>query len=109
MKCVGLLKINVTCSKFGFFGKKVTIFRKNLKIDNYSYHIKNKTRQNKELKYRQKNIVCSAAGKSIAVKATGETGVGRSVAIDRFAKDLRGVSCGVGPGGRIGSSSTDTI
>ena len=40
-----------------FLEKKVTIFRKNLKIDNYSYRIKNKTRQNKELKYRRKNIV----------------------------------------------------
>ena len=64
MKCVGLLKINesnlwhVTYSKFGFFGKKVTIFRKNLKIDDYSYRLKNKTGQNKELKYRRKNIVC---------------------------------------------------
>ena len=40
-----------------FLEKKVTIFRKNLKIDNYSYRIKTKTRQNKELKYCQKNIV----------------------------------------------------
>ena len=48
-----------TYSKFGFFGKKVTIFiKKNFKIDNCSYRIKNKTRQNKELKYRRKNI-CS--------------------------------------------------
>ena len=40
-----------------FLEKKVTIFRKkNLKIDNYSYRIKNKRRQNKELKYRRKNI-----------------------------------------------------
>ena len=44
-------------SKFGFFGKKDTILKKNLKIDNYSYLIKNKTRQNKELKYHRKNIV----------------------------------------------------
>ena len=64
MKSDGLLKINessiwhVTSSKFGFFGKKVTIFRKNLKIDDYSYRLKNKTGQNKELKYRRKNIVC---------------------------------------------------
>ena len=64
MKSVGLLKINessiwhVTYSKFGFFGKKVTIFRKNLKIDNHSNCIKIKTRQNKELKNRRKNIVC---------------------------------------------------
>ena len=65
MKSVGLLKINessiwhVTYSKFGFFGKKVTIFRKNLKIDNHSSCIKIKTRQNKELKNRRKNIVWS--------------------------------------------------
>ena len=39
------------------FGKKVAIFRKNLKIDNFLYSIANKTRQNKELKYRRKNIV----------------------------------------------------
>ena len=50
----------LTCYLFKvwLFWKKVTIFRKNLKIDNYSYRLKNKTRQNKELKYRQKNIVC---------------------------------------------------
>jgi len=35
-----------------FFGKKVTILRKNLKIDNHSNCIKIKTRQNKELKNR---------------------------------------------------------
>ena len=35
-----------------FFWKKVAIFRKNLKIDNFLYSIKNKTRQNKELEYR---------------------------------------------------------
>ena len=33
--------MNRTYSKFGFFGKKVIISRKNLKIDNYSYCIKN--------------------------------------------------------------------
>ena len=38
--------------------KKVTIFRKNLKIDNYVF-VKNKRRRNKELKYRRKNIVWS--------------------------------------------------
>ena len=44
MKSVGLLKINessiwrVNSFKFGFFGKKVTIFRKDLKIDNHSNH-----------------------------------------------------------------------
>ena len=31
---------------------------KKLKIDNFSLSIKNKTRKNKELKYRRKNIVC---------------------------------------------------
>ena len=41
-----------------FLEKKITAFRKNLKIDNYSYCIKNKTIQKKELKYRRKNIVC---------------------------------------------------
>ena len=41
-------------SKFGFFGKKNTIFRKKLKIDNHSNCIKIKTRQNKELKNRRK-------------------------------------------------------
>ena len=40
-----------------FLEKKVTIFRKNLKIDNHSNCIKIKTRQNKELKNRPKNIV----------------------------------------------------
>ena len=39
-----------------FFGKKVAIFRKNVKNENFEWH-KNKTRQNKELKYRRKNIV----------------------------------------------------
>jgi hypothetical protein len=48
----------VSCSKFGFFWKRVAIFRKNIKIDNFLYNIK-KTGQNKELKYRPKNIVCS--------------------------------------------------
>ena len=38
------------------FFEKVAYFRKNLKIDNFLYSIKNKTRQNKELKYRRKNI-----------------------------------------------------
>ena len=65
MKYVRLLKIDessfkhVSYSKFGFFWKKVAIFRKNLKIDNFLYSIKNKTRQNKELKYCRKNIVCT--------------------------------------------------
>ena len=40
-----------------FFLKKVAIFRKNLKTDNFLYSIKDITRQNKELKYRRKNIV----------------------------------------------------
>ena len=40
------------------FWKKVAMFRKNLKIDNFLYSIKNKTRKNKELKYRQKNSLC---------------------------------------------------
>jgi hypothetical protein len=39
------------------FGKKDGIFRKNFKIDNFLYCTKNRTRQNKELKYRQKNII----------------------------------------------------
>ena len=39
------------------FWKKNIIFRKNLKIDNFLHSIKNKIRQNKELKYRRKNIV----------------------------------------------------
>ena len=39
-----------------FFWKNVTIFKKNLKIGNFSYNIKNKTRQKKELKYHRKNI-----------------------------------------------------
>ena len=43
-----------------FFGKKFTVFIKNLKVDNYLFVLhKAKTRQNKELKYRRKNIVCS--------------------------------------------------
>ena len=33
---------NVSCSNFGFFGKKVTILRKNLQIDNFLYSIKKK-------------------------------------------------------------------
>ena len=63
MKYVGLLKINesnfwhVTYSTFVFFGKKLLSFKKDLKIENYSYRLKNKTGQNKELKYRRKNIV----------------------------------------------------
>ena len=40
-----------------FFWKNVVIFRKNFKNDNFLNGIKNKTRQNKELKYRRKNIV----------------------------------------------------
>ena len=39
-----------------FLEKKITVFRKNLKVDNYLYCIK--PRQNKELKYRRKNLVC---------------------------------------------------
>ena len=42
-----------------FFHKKLLFFRKNLKIDNFLFSIKHKTTQNKELKYRRKNIVCS--------------------------------------------------
>ena len=42
-----------------FFLKKVAIFRKNLKVDNFLNSIKNKTRQKKELKYHRKNIVWS--------------------------------------------------
>ena len=41
-----------------FFGKKLLFLEKNLKIDNFLYSIKNKTRKNKELKYRQKNSLC---------------------------------------------------
>ena len=58
MKSFRLLKINessvrhVSCSNFGFFGKKVTILRKNLKIDNFSYSIKNKA-----IKIKSSNIV----------------------------------------------------
>ena len=37
-----------------FLENLLLFLEKNLKIDNYSYCIKNKTRQNKELKYRQK-------------------------------------------------------
>ena len=40
-----------------FFHKKLLFFRKNLKIDNFLFSIKHKTTQNKELKYRRKNIV----------------------------------------------------
>ena len=40
-----------------FFGKKLLFFRKNFKNDNFLNGIKNKTRKNKELKYRRKNIV----------------------------------------------------
>ena len=35
-----------------FLEKKVAYFRKNLKIDNILYSIKNKTRQNEKVKYR---------------------------------------------------------
>ena len=43
-----------------FFGKKLLFLEKNFKNDNFLNGIKNKTRQNKELKYRRKNIVwCS--------------------------------------------------
>ena len=58
MKYVRLLKINessfwhVSYSKFGFFWKKVAIFRKNLKIDNFLYGIK--TKQDKR---KNSNIV----------------------------------------------------
>ena len=48
---------HVRYSNFGFFSQEIAIFRKNLKIDNFLYSIKNKTRQNKELKYRRKNLV----------------------------------------------------
>ena len=41
-----------------FLEKKVAILWKNLKIDNFSYSIKKQSKQNKELKYRRKNIVC---------------------------------------------------
>ena len=52
----------LTCYLFKvwLFWKKVTIFRKNLKIDNHSNCIKIKTRQNKELKNCRKNRVCSS-------------------------------------------------
>ena len=40
-----------------FFHKKLLFFGKNLKIDNFLFSIKHKTTQNKELKYRRKNIV----------------------------------------------------
>ena len=40
-----------------FFHKKLLFFRKKLKIDNFLFSIKHKTTQNKELKYRRKNIV----------------------------------------------------
>ena len=46
-----------------FFGKKWLFLEKNLKNDNFLNGIKSKTRQNKELKYRRKNMVwfsCSA-------------------------------------------------
>ena len=48
MKYVRLLKINkssvwlVSCTKFGFFGKKVAIFRESWKIHNFLYGIKTK-------------------------------------------------------------------
>ena len=48
---------HVRYSKFGFFSQEVAIFRKNLKIDSFLFCIKHKTTQNKELKYRRKNIV----------------------------------------------------
>ena len=44
--------------RLSFLEKKLLFFKKDLKIDNYSYRLKNKTGQNKELKYRRKNIVC---------------------------------------------------
>ena len=50
----------VSYSEFGFFWKKVAIFRKNLKINNFLYGIKTKQDKKQELKYRQKNIVCIA-------------------------------------------------
>ena len=37
-----------------FWGEKVAIFRKRIKIYNFLYSIKQNKRQNKELKYRQK-------------------------------------------------------
>ena len=40
-----------------FFGKKWLFLEKNLKNDNFLNGIKSKTRQNKELKYRRKNMV----------------------------------------------------
>ena len=65
MKSFRLLKINnqvsdmlFSCSNFGFLGKKVTILRKKLKIDNFLYCIKKQSKRSKELKYRRKNIVC---------------------------------------------------
>ena len=42
-----------------FFGKKWLFLEKNLKNDNFLNGIKSKTRQNKELKYRRKNMVCT--------------------------------------------------
>ena len=58
LKTEMLLKINesrdwhVIYSKFGFFGKFFTVFRKNLKVDNYSYCIKPK-----QDKIKSSNIV----------------------------------------------------
>ena len=46
-----------------FFGKKIAIFRKNFKNDIFLNGIKNKTRQNKELKYHRKNIVWDGLNK----------------------------------------------
>ena len=54
-----------------FLEKKVTIFRKNFKVGNYSYRIKNKTRQNKELKYLRKNIVWPLPDKIPACNGPG--------------------------------------
>ena len=48
-----------------FLEKKVTISRKNLKMDNFSYSIKKQSKQNKELKYRRKNIVCNRYQKKV--------------------------------------------
>ena len=72
----------LTCYLFKvwLFWKKVTIFRKNLKIDNYSYRIKNKKRQNEELKYRRKNIVCL---RSFLGKFIQSTPIKPTISIDR--------------------------
>ena len=40
-----------------FFEKSCYFQKKNFKNDNFLNDIKNKTRKNKELKYRRKNIV----------------------------------------------------